>query len=162
MKINQKIKSVFYALCFTVALMFSFKSSSAQTIYARLEKQDYYSYSGPDGTNPTYPSRLYISYEVYVRFYTSSACTTRVTLDENVTAGLGVTEYYDEALNYGGFYVLDNNITPGLGESEVYLGTFIQQDLYYDVYNTGWGLQCVEEGFSVTGNSNLHTYCTIR
>lgn len=133
MKNYQTIKKVVFAVLFTV-LLFSFKNSDAQ-VYARLERDN------PNG-GIDYPMgwarHEWGGYDYYMRFYSNAACTVPLVLSSDVHCGITWTTYYDEPLTYGGAFV--SEATDGTGQTEVYLGFILSYDLYYDEYNTFWGI----------------------
>jgi hypothetical protein len=146
MKTNQKIRSVFYALCFTIALVFSFKTSNAQ--YVRLERSVSASYYGPSFV-PGYVMQDYLIHDYYVRFYSNATCTIPATTIGSINAEYSYTMYYDEGLNYGGIGSISNSA--GSGVTEIYLGSAYEKDLYIDSYNTAWGLQAALGSLDMTG-----------
>lgn len=146
------IKSVCFAMFFTIALLFSFKNADAQ--YARIERQVNSFYSGPTSA-PGYVSEDYLVYDFYVRFYADAACTIPATVGAGLTVDYQYIMYYDEALNYGGTGDVVNTTTSTV--SEMYLGTAYDHDLYYDSYGTAWGMQAAlgSAFYSGTGSSTI-------
>jgi hypothetical protein len=137
MKINLSIKKTVWAVFFTVAF-FNMQKASAKEVWARFEYINPSAYDMPENSG-SYVRHAYLVYDYVFRFYTDVYCTTRATLDGPLTGELSAINYYDEALNYGGTDIYYGSAAAG--DSEMYLGTIAQFDLWYDVYNTGWGLQ---------------------
>jgi hypothetical protein len=146
MKTNQKLKSAFYAMCFTIALLFCFKTSNAQ--YARIEAANPVSYQGPS-FDPMYVSQDYLQLDYYVRFYSDAACTIPATVGAGLTVDYFYVVYRDEVLQYDHTEHLTNTTTTGV--TELYLGTDYEHNLYIDNYGTAWGTYATMGSTSFAG-----------